>query len=134
MDNGCLVVRKWQVEPAKIERRRWNRRRTTARQTLTNEGVKTHYQNNSRDLNDIYKKDYKEQMKNRDFRKTLTKTMKNDNGLLGFDRFELQMYRLNLPFTHPSYFIPPIKIDPALIINATVEPEIFIPTITIPKE
>ena len=37
MDNGCLVVRKWQVEPAKIERRRWNRRRTTALQTLTNE-------------------------------------------------------------------------------------------------
>ena len=36
MDNGCLVVRKWQVEPAKIERRRWNRRRTTALQTLTN--------------------------------------------------------------------------------------------------
>ena len=28
MDKGCLVVRKWQVEPAKIERRRWNRRRT----------------------------------------------------------------------------------------------------------
>ena len=38
MDNGCLVVRKWQVEPAKIKRRRWNRRRTTALQTLTNEG------------------------------------------------------------------------------------------------
>jgi len=37
MDNGCLVVRKWQFEPAKIERRRWNRRRTTALQTLTNE-------------------------------------------------------------------------------------------------
>ena len=38
MDNGCLVVRKWQVEPSKIERRRWNRRRTTALQILTNEG------------------------------------------------------------------------------------------------
>ena len=38
MDNGCLVVRKWQVESAKIERRRWNLRRTTALQTLTNEG------------------------------------------------------------------------------------------------
>ena len=40
MDNGCLVVRKCQVEPAKIERRRWNRRRTTAQQTLTNGGDK----------------------------------------------------------------------------------------------
>ena len=39
MNNGCLVVRKWQVEPAKIERRRWNRRRTTALQTLTNKGM-----------------------------------------------------------------------------------------------
>ena len=39
MDNACLVVRKWQVEPAKTERRRWNRRRTTALQTLTNEVV-----------------------------------------------------------------------------------------------
>ena len=38
MDNGCLVVRKWQVEPAIIERRRWNRRRTTALQTSTYEG------------------------------------------------------------------------------------------------
>jgi len=37
MDNACLVVRKWQVEPFKIVRRRWNRRRTTALQTLTNE-------------------------------------------------------------------------------------------------
>ena len=41
MDNGCLVVRKWQVEPSKIERRRWNRRRTTALQTLTNEDTKS---------------------------------------------------------------------------------------------
>ena len=39
MDNACLVVRKWQVQPAKIERRRWNRRRTTAIQTLTNKGL-----------------------------------------------------------------------------------------------
>ena len=28
MDNGCLVIQKWLVEPAKIEQRRWNRRRT----------------------------------------------------------------------------------------------------------
>ena len=39
MDNSCLVVRKGQAEPAKIERRRWNRRRTNALQTLTNGGV-----------------------------------------------------------------------------------------------
>ena len=42
MDNGCLVVRKWQVEPAKIERRRWNRRRTAALQPLTKEGITLH--------------------------------------------------------------------------------------------
>ena len=43
MDNGCLVVRKWQVEPAKIERRRWNRRQTTALQTLTKERIRLHH-------------------------------------------------------------------------------------------
>ena len=47
MDNGCLVVRKWQVEPAKTERRRWNRRRTTALQTLTNEEILKHLKKQS---------------------------------------------------------------------------------------
>ena len=46
MDNGCLVVRKWQVEPAKIERRRFHR---PTLQTLTNEG-----KNYLFNYNDIY--------------------------------------------------------------------------------
>jgi len=45
MDNSCLVVRKWQVEPDKIERRRWNRRRTTVLQPQANGG---HHKLNNR--------------------------------------------------------------------------------------
>jgi hypothetical protein len=97
-----------------------------------NNGMKTHYQTNSHDLDDMYKRDYKDQMKDRDFRKNLSKTMKDDSGLSGFDRFELQMYRLSLPFTKPSFFFF-YKPDPILIINVTVEPEIPTPTINIPK-
>jgi hypothetical protein len=98
-----------------------------------NDGMKTHYKTNSHDMDDMYKRDYKEQMKNRDFRQTLSKTMKNDMGLSKFDRFELQMYRLSLPFTKPGLFIPHRQ-ESILIINATVDPEIIEPTIiTIPK-
>jgi len=41
MDNACLVVRKWQVEPAKIERRRFHRRRTTALKKYLTKFVKS---------------------------------------------------------------------------------------------
>ena len=93
-----------------------------------NDGMKTHYQNS--DIEAQYKKDYKNQMKDREFRQNLTKTMKDDPFLSKFDRFELQMHRLMLPINNPIDFI---KSLPSLQINITVEPEIPTPTIHLPN-
>ena len=97
-----------------------------------NDGMKTHYQTNSQRAEDLNRKDYKDQMKNRDFRQNLSKTMKNDVWLSKYDHFELQMYRMNLPFTN-LFNLRNQRPDPILQINVTVEPEIPTPTIYIPN-
>jgi membrane-bound lytic murein transglycosylase len=94
------------------------------------DGMKTHYQTNPHDMEDLYKKDYKDQMKNRDFRQNLSKTMKNDMGLSKFDRFDLQMYRLSF-YTNP-FNINFKRPDPILQLNITVDPEPQVPIITLP--
>lgn len=98
-----------------------------------NDGMKTHYQTNSSHPEDRLRREYQERMsKDKDFRKDFSKMLKNDD--LGIfskaDRFQLNMYRLNLYISNPFSLIN-TKPDPALIINATYEPPI--PTIHIPN-
>jgi len=98
------------------------------------DGAKTHCQTNSKSPDDQLIKHYKERLlKDKDFRKDFSKMLKNDD--LGFfskaDRFELNMYRFNMYFSHPFSFIDR-KPNPKLIIDATVDPAIFEPKIVIP--
>ena len=94
-----------------------------------NAGMKTHYQNNSNDPNDILKKEYKQQLlKDRDFRRDFSRTMKDDIWLSKLDRFELQVYRFSLPFTNPLNYI---KTSQALQLKPSVEPVVPTPSIHI---
>jgi len=73
----------------------------------------------------------KQLLKSSDFRKDFSKFLKDDISFSKADRFELMMYRFNLPFTNAFnlMFNKPIEV---LQINTNVEP--IVPTITIPKE
>jgi len=94
-----------------------------------NDGMKTHYQTNSKDYRQQAKNEFKEQMlKDRDFRKNLSTNMK-DLGFSGFDRFQLQMHRLSLLFTNP-FSLMNNKPNPILQLNHNIEPQI--PTVIIP--
>ena len=97
-----------------------------------NDGMRTHYQTNSKDYRQQAKNEFKEQMlKDRDFRKNLSTNMK-ELGFSGFDRFQLQMQRLTLPFTNP-FDLMRNRPDPMLQLNINVEPQIPVPTIKLPN-
>ena len=98
--------------------------------TGTGNGIVAHYNYNTKDPDKYLKKEYKEKLlSDRGFRKDFSKTMKNDIWLSKFDRFELQMYRFNLPFTSPLKFMY-IEV---LELNSSLSPEVPTPTINIPK-